>query len=128
MYWKKNWLIIVISVVVQGLDLSLVERVDTVKVHFTLKGEDPKTQENCHEWKSTWIPTWQTINIVHHMSEFTWGQLPRGRTDADSNILCHWYNLWMRIKSPRNTWSQPSAHVWSGPHSTLPLHSWRLLL
>jgi hypothetical protein len=33
------------------LSLSLVKKVETVQVHFTLEGEGLKVQKNYHEWK-----------------------------------------------------------------------------
>ena len=45
-------------------DLSLVEKVETIEVHFTLEGEVLRVQKNYHVWKSTWIPTWQTMTNV----------------------------------------------------------------
>ena len=75
-----------------------------------------KGPRNCNEWKSLqgflhgklWI-------LVHGLPECLLGSPPRGRLDANSNMPCQRYGLWMRIKAPHNYMIWPLARMWSGP-------------
>jgi hypothetical protein len=70
-----------------------------------IRGWRPKgPKENIYmDEKSTWIPTRKTPNIV---SWFV-GNCVRPTSHANFGKPCWWYTLWIRIKAPHITWSQP---------------------
>jgi hypothetical protein len=66
----------------------LVEREETVQLHFTVKSESIRVREIIMDEKSTHIPTLQVIKIFHGLLEFAFGPPPRSMHDANSNIPC----------------------------------------
>lgn len=89
-------------------DLSLVEKTETVQVHF-------HTRRRCRVYglaskKWSWMEVYTDSNMANHtycfmfhgLPKFTWGPLPRGRSDASSRRPCQWCSLWMIIKGPHN--------------------------
>jgi hypothetical protein len=40
----------------------LVEKEETIQVHFTLEGEGQKSKEKSMNEKFTWSPTWQVVD------------------------------------------------------------------